>query len=470
MKKVFFLAVIIGSYVVLAWYSGTVGERNFNTHIDLARQELADKGVNLALAEYQRGVFSSRVRLRLDIERLGGFDNLPFAGVQTRLRITHGPLLFGHGPKFGAFGARGAVHMLGQDTELELGLTEWFGGEPIWVSFIGHYDSTLTAQVKVPPVGVREAENGFRLDGIELRVRADQLDRTLRGSYALGELRWRSSAGTAGGADFRISPVLGDFDMQALASGINLGSFTATIDEIGYAAMMFRATLHDIAIKGSRELVGERLDDAYEFTAERFQGPIDMTDLRHYGELSGVSPRALKLMQEWSRKAQRMTDPQDFDTQFEPALLAMLEALFKEGLELKTGVSAKLMRGQASADLSLEYVGQPATPSTIEETAAYIDGLDGEFLLRLSETVVNETPLIFMVMNYIGTVFHWQDEELILHATLREGVLHVGEYSIAVQEWIRGVLPGTSVAPGEDGAGWPQETEPYSEPQDDLEG
>lgn len=426
-KLVGVLVVAAGAYLALTYYGGYAGEQAFVQQIEQSAAQGELHGYEVEVVSYERGFLSSHtvMNVRFDLAYLG-LDELQMT---STTQIKHGPILINRkGIQLGLFAAHSDVEFAASNDELGQLLTELLPEGLDEVLMIGHFNQTYSAYMDVPEVDQDLAEGRLTLDGGQLVIKGGYDGRDAQGQLTLGALHFNDGDS----ATFMLSPSALDFDIQMLDDLVNSeGEFSYAADSLTLSvAGAPEVVLADVGVEVVQELVNERLDSNFAFTIGEVRGsPIETRNFVYELGLKQVSPAAVVAWRALARDLQQYNMDEVGFSAHQAELMEVLELLLQEGLALSVRLAADILDGDADVNLQANYVGLPDNRglSEVVDAMDYFAMADADLEVKLSESVLMQTPLYFMAAQYLDAYFEQEGEHLVMRASLRGGQLSVAD-------------------------------------------
>ena len=114
----------------------------------------------------------------------------------------------------------------------------------------------------------------------------------------------------------------------------------------------------------------------------------------------------------------------------------------QEGLQFKLAMGADFMGGSAKMDWVADYqpLADGRTINSIVDPLDYLLLVNSDLKINVSESIVTQTPLVMMVGQYMDTYITQDGDQYVMHATLKNGVVKVGNTEIP-PEMLLALLP-----------------------------
>jgi uncharacterized protein YdgA (DUF945 family) len=427
MKKLIgVLVVAAGAYLALTYYGGYAGEKALRQQVEQNAAQGELHGYEVTLVSYERGLTSSRtvMEMRFDLAHVG----LEELNITSTSQIQHGPFLFtAQGPKLGLFAATSEVDVVSSNEDVNQLLADLFAEGLGEILMIGHFDQSYSAYMDLPNVDHALAGGLLKVDSGSLVMRGDSDGRHVEGKLELGAAYFNDGDSVT----VMLSPSSLDFDVHTLDDLVNYeGLFNYHADSMTLSsAGAPEIVLGNLGVLVTQELVNERLDSRVAFTVGEVHGsPIATKNFIYELGFKQVPPAAIVAWQELARDIQKNPAEADF-SEFRAELMAVLELLLQEGLEFSLRLGADILEGEADINLVANYVGMPGdrSLSDVEDMMDYFSIADADLEIKVSESVVMQTPLYFMLAQYLETYFSQEGEHLIMRASLKGGQLNIAD-------------------------------------------
>lgn len=423
MKKIIGLLILVGLYVAAAYYTGVQGEKNIRHQFALSEQQSEAQGLKLVLENYERGIFSSSMRFTATY----GTENSPFEfgpivlGSDTQMQ--HGPVLWKGGLGVGLFTSVSTIELSTGDDEIDQGLKTLFGESIGEIVTRGYFNNSYTAVWSLPAIDSSNEGSEFTLADSSMTFSGSYNNLDFVGSFAFGAME----LATADGSKMSATPITGEFDVENISEYVSISNMTMNLDTLNFAdASAVGFALEQLKVVQTQKLVNEKIDTSIRFSAEKFKGPVEVSALYYDLTLNQLDPVA---MQKWVTLSQKMdamvADP---SSGFEKEMEELMDSALQEGLQFKVAVGADLMDGRARMDLTADYKPLPDGRKIAEivNPEEYLTLVDGELLVTLSQSIVNQTPLALMMGQYVDTYVTLEGDEYRMHGKLKAGQLSVG--------------------------------------------
>lgn len=425
MKKLIgVLVVAVGAYLGLTYYGGFAGERAFKQQLEQSAVQGEVHGYEVELVSYDRGFMSSDtvMTVRMDLTSMG----LDEVALTSNTKIQHGPIMFtNRGVKLGLFAAESQLELVTNDDGLNQWLNELVAQVLDDSLMIGHFNQSYTGFVTVPELDQTVGEGLLKFEGGELLVKGNYDGRHAQGQLELGALHFNDGDS----ATWILSPSKLDFDIHMLDDMVNYeGQMHYQADRLTVSvAGAPEFVLADVGMRMSQDLVTERLDSQVAFTVGEVQGsPIATKNVIYEVTLKQVSPAAVAAWQGLAQDLQQPSGELDFSA-YQAELMEVLELLLQEGLQAKAHIGADVLDGDVSMTLEANYVGLPGgrALSEVVEVMDYFAIADADLEVKLSESVVMQTPLYFMLAQYLDSYFTQEGDHFVMRASLQGGQLSI---------------------------------------------
>ena len=423
MKKIVGLLILIGLYVAAAYYTGVQGEKNIRHQFALSEQQSKAQGLKLVLENYKRGIFSSSMRFTATY----GNENSPFEfgpiTLSSDTQMQHGPVLWKGGLGVGLFSSLSTLELTTGDDDVDQGLKTLFGDSIGEIVTQGYFNNTYTAVWSLPAIDSSNEGTELSLAESAVTFSGSYSDLDFVGSFAIGAIELV----TADGSKMSMTPINGTFDVDNISEFVSISNMDMTLDTLSFTdASAVGFVIEQLKVVQTQKLVNEKIDTSVRFSAEKFKGPVEVSAMYYDLSLNQLDPAAL---QQWVMLSQKMNvmaaDP---SSGFEKEMEALLDSALQEGLQFKVAVGADLMDGRARIDLAADY--KPLTDgrkiADIVAPEEYLTLVDGELLVTLSQSIVNQTPLAFMMGEYVDTYVTLEGDKYRMHGKLNAGQLTVG--------------------------------------------
>lgn len=435
MKKLAGLLILIALYAGAAFYTGYQGEKNIRQQFALSQQQSEAQGVQLELNRYERGVFFSDVEFTATYTVAG----LPGDGfsLSSTSRVQHGPLLFLGKVGVGLFSSVSTVEIVTGDAEADQKLADIFGESIGEIVTLGHFNNSYTSTWTVPAIEYSDEGDALRIDGINLTVNGTYTEMDMTGSIDVGAM----DMALADGTHITTTPLTGNFDVKNIAELVNISNMNLAMDTITFRnAAMVSGSIEQIKVVQTQKLVNEKIDTFVSLSAAKVNGPLEITALHYDITLNQLDPAAI---QKWAEIAKTLqADPEAAMADNSEAMTELMNIALQEGLQFKLAVGADFMGGSAKMDWVADY--QPLTDgrtiNSIVDPLDYLLLVNSDLKINVSESIVTQTPLVMMVGQYMDTYITQDGDQYVMHATLKDGVVKVGNTQIP-PEMLLALLP-----------------------------
>lgn len=418
------LIVVSAAYLGLTYYGGYAGEQAFKKQLEHSAVQGEMHGYEVKLVSYDRGFMSSHMvmTVHLDLTDL----ELDEVSLTSHTQIQHGPMLFtSRGLKLGLFAAQSQLELVSDGDELIQWLSQVLGRLFDNSLMIGHFNQTYSGYLSIPELDETMGDGLLTFEGGELLVKGGYDGRDFRGQLELGAMYFNDGVS----ATLMLSPSVLDFDIEVLddlvnyQGQVNYRADSLTVSVVGAPEVV----LADMGMRMSQNLVSERLDSKVAFTVGEVQGsPIDTRNLIYEMALNQVSPSAVVAWQRLVNNLQQPSGELDFSAH-QDEVMEVLELLLQEGLQVIAHVGADVLDGEVGMTLVADYVGLPdgRALSEVIEIMDYFAIADADLEVKVSESVVMQTPLYFLLAQYLDAYFTQEGEHLIMRASLQGGQLNI---------------------------------------------
>lgn len=446
MKKFAGILILILLYAGAAFYTGYQGEKNIRQQIAAGQQQAEVQGLKLELNRYERGVFFS------DIEFTATYPTLNFSGtgltITSKSRVQHGPLLLLGKVGVGLFSSVSTFEVRTGDAEIDQRLIDIFGESIGEIVTLGHFNNRYTATWTVPAIEFSQDGDVLKVEEIRLTIEGGYTNMDSEGSVNIGAMDFAMADGT----HITTTPITGTFDVTSISPAVNISNSELVMANMSFrnAAMMSGAA-EQVKVVQTQKLVNGKVDTFVSFSAAKINGPLEITNLHYDITLNQLDPVAI---QKWTELAASMqaADPQG---QLEDgAVTELVSLVLQEGLHSKVAIGAEFMEGSAKVDWVADY--RPLTDGRqvkdIIDPADYLLLVDSDMVISISESIVMQTPLMFMLGQYMDSYIQQEGDKYVMHATLKNGVLKVGNTELP-NEVLLAMLPvlnGTPAQPAFD--------------------
>ena len=441
MKKLLGILILIGAYVAVTYYMGVQGEKSLRQQFAMAEQQGARQGISLELNSYERGIFFSEMDVTATYVNVA----LPAAPIKihSHSKIQHGPLYFYGSFGAGLFSSKSTIEIETADAEINQGITDLFGKSIGEITTVGHFNQSYTSTWSVAKIEHSEDGNKVTLDGVALTINGNMNKLDSYGSFTIGASEIVAEDGTK----MTTTPMLGHFDMKSIAEGVSIGDMDMEIANISFLnASMVGFSVENFKITQTQKLVNDKIDTNVSFTADKVKSPVEINNLHYDIALNQLAPAAIQKWTEIAAAAQAMP-PEEALAMYGESVAELAPLLLQEGLQFKLGLGADFMGGSALLDLTANYQELPGGQQVkdINDPIDYLKLVDAEALLKVSEAIVTQTPMFMMLGPYMDTYVTQEGDNFIVHATLKDGKLMVGNTEIPA-EVLLAFLPGAAMA------------------------
>lgn len=438
MKKLVGILIFLGLYAGAAFYTGYQGEKNIRHQFALSEQQTEAQGVKLELTRYERGVFFSEV----DFVATYPDMNLPFGQftLTSKSRVQHGPLLFLGGVGAGLFSSVSTMEVSSGDAELNEMLTSLFGESIGKVVTRGHFNNGYTAHWHVPTIEYREEGNSITIDEIHVEMKGHYSGLDMTGDFRVGAV----NVALADGSQFTSTPLNGTFDIDNISEAVNIANMEMAIDSITYrSAAMMGGSIAQLKVVQTQKLVNDKIDSFVSFTIDKINGPLEISGLHYDIALNQLDPAAIVKWTEIARKMQdSQADPQNVFADNSEDMAELMQIALQDGLQLKVAIGADFMGGSAKVDWVTDY--QALTDGRqlqdIVDPADYLSLFNSDLVIKVSESIVMQTPLVMMIDQYMNTYITREGDQFVMYGSLKNGALKVGNTELP-KEMLLALLP-----------------------------
>lgn len=431
MKKLLGLILIVGLYLAAAFYTGYQGEKNIRHQFAMAEQKSEAQGVKLVLNNYERGILFSE----MDFSASYGEAAAPVGALtlNSKSRIQHGPLLFANGFGVGLFSAESTLELTTSNEAVNQDIKAVFGESIGELVTVGHFNNTYSGTWTLADIVYENDGSTLTLAESIVKVEGSYDDVDVAGSFTIGAIEFLA----ADGSKVNVAPVSANFATDNIAESVTLSNLDMMVEKIDFSdGAMVAFSIEQLKMVQQQKLVNEKIDTSISFTAAKVQSPVEITSLRYDFALNQVDPAAV---QKWTEIATKMqsspADPQELFTQYSDDTAELMDLLLQEGLVFTLGLGADFMGGAARLDLSAHYQPLPDGQQfkDIVNPLDYFLMVDSDLLIKISESIVTQTPLVMMVGQYVGTYITQEGDQYVLHATLNDGKLMVGNTEVPLE-------------------------------------
>lgn len=446
MKKLVGILIVIALYAGAAYYTGYQGEKNIRQQIALSAQQTEAQGMKLELNSYDRGVFFSDVEFTVTYPGM----NLPVDGfsLSSKSRVQHGPLLFLGRVGVGMFSSESTVEIRTGVAEIDQKLIAVFGESLGEVVTIGHFDNTYTSTWTVPAIEYSEDGDTLTIAESSATFNGSYTDMNMNGTIDVGAM----DIAAADGTHVTTTPLTGKFDVKNISEMVNIADMDLSIDTITFrSAAMMSGSVEQLKVVQTQKLVNEKIDTFVSFTAAKINGPIEITSLHYDITLNQLAPAAIQKWTEIARDMQTaQANPEEVLNANDEAMAELMQIALHEDLEFKLAMGADFMGGRATMDWVANY--QPLADGRqikdIVDPADYLLLLNSDLMIKVSESIVTQTPLVMMIGQYMDTYITQEGDQYILHGTIKDGVVKVGNTELP-KEMLMMMLPAMGGEPAQ---------------------
>lgn len=445
MKKLTGLVIVIALYVATSWYFGVKGEEAFRQQLAEAEAAYQLNGVAIKIREYDRGIFSSRINATLDY--LYGGDDLAFH-IESLSQVQHGPVLFRGGFGVGLFSSVSDLKVITADDEINQTLTRLFGESIGEVITRGYFGNRYRSTWKVDPVDHQDADSGvtIKLDGLSLSVQGAYNNRNLEGGIALGEFTLQGDGETL----IQVSPLNGQFNMEYISDVVAISSGDTSLARIDLNISGVPLTLEGISVVQKQQLNNNKINTHVQFTMDKISGPVEISDFEYLIDLENLDPKAVESWMQISDSINRHgeEDPAAWVEDSIPALSAFLAQTHADNTRLDLVMRAHY--GGHPVEASMQITPNELLESQLFTPAGAINWLpliNTDMRIVAAAPVVEQSILVLMASQYVGTYVQKEGDNYIVHARLEEGRVFIGSQEIPAELVAMALFPGEVDAP-----------------------
>ncbi|UTF60056.1 DUF945 family protein [Gilvimarinus sp. DA14] len=414
MKKWILLALgLIAVYLALTYYCGVQAERSIRQQVALNNtQAKANSQPQVALQEYRRGFFRSKLRASVE---LGATDTSLRGRVDTDIVLWHGPLIFANGVKPGWFYAAGELKPQWQNREhqqlFERVFKNGLGPISLWGKFTGRYQLDW----HIPAVDVQDSELSLQTQPSHLRTEGvfNTLDSQHWMNLGALQIHW-------GNAHIKAAPTRVEAKVNFVAEDIPLSDVAVTSEHIELGGL-YKGQLHGLGFQQTQELVNGKVDTRAQLRLERAESLIALQQFSLDFALLQTSFAAIRAWTELSLAAQQEIDESQLKAQALKALRLMLHP--DAGAEFAMAVS--LARGDIQAQAQVAPRQLESQQLNSMSVVQLLQLLHGTGELTVAEDVLVNSPLFFLLVEFIATYMNHEPPNYVMRAALNDGQLRV---------------------------------------------
>ncbi len=444
MKKLAGILIVIALYAGAAFYTGYQGEKNIREQFAMTQQQTEAQGVQLELNRYERGVFFSEVEFTASYQN----TNLPVNGfsLTSKSRVQHGPLLLLGKVGVGLFSSVSTVEIRTGVAEIDQQLAAVFGESIGEIVTLGHFNNSYTSTWTVPAIELSQDGDVVKVDEVSATVEGTYTNQNMVGSLNVGAM----DIALADGTHITTTPLAGTFDVESISPSVNIANMELTMANMSFRnASMVSGAVEQIKLVQTQKLVNEKVDTFISFSAAKVHGLMEISALHYDITVNQLDPAAI---QKWTELAAAMqtADPENASQEYQAATAELIDLAFQPGVQFKLAMGADFMDGSAKVDWVADY--QPLADGRqikdIVDPADYLLLVNSDLVVRVSESIVMQTPLIMMLGQYMDTYITQDGDDFVMHATLNNGVLKVGKTELP-KEVLLAMLPAFGVQSGQ---------------------
>ncbi|MDW5499308.1 YdgA family protein [Pseudomonas lundensis] len=378
------IVVLGAAWTGASWYTGKLIEQRMGEVVDNANSQLKvylpKAGVKLGYENYQRGIFSSKIRYVLRADGSVTTDEAPLkAGDEVAFieTIDHGPFPLAQLKKFNLLPSMASVHTELENTPATKGLFDITKGKSLFTaeSRISYSGDTSSA-IDVIPLDYQKGKSALKFSGatINADVSRDMKAITLDASSDSAVISGPNQFGQTEqvqllGATLKSQTHAGQFDLSLGNQNMELkqvkvavdGKETLTLDGFKLASQFGEK---DSNLNGQIDYTMDALKiQNSDFGSGKLSLKIDKLDAKSLKEFADrYNQQAMQMLQQ-----AQTTDPVAYQQQTTDILLQNLPLLLKGNPTISIApLSWKNSKGESSFTLNLDLsdpaqAGAPAT-------------------------------------------------------------------------------------------------------------
>lgn len=429
MKKI--LGVIAGLVVVYGATSFTLGfiaGKSVQDQVDYFNQTTgASNGVKLEVNNYSRGILSSSADITIELTKA----NLPNPlGINSHVKIQHGPLLTLGGFGFGSYATESTLQVDTGNQEYNDYLLDLFGGSIGLINVHYGFDQSYKGQWEFGSLEYAE-------DGTEISIGNSSIDfsgnwksKKVEADIRTGLIKLKNAT-----TDLQVEPFVGRSTQYQVAENLPVTNLEISSAKIAIATTNVPTplTIENIKLVQAQKEDGKTIDTKVALTADKLVGPVEIKNAYYIVEFNNLPILGLQAFQKSIAALNNTTDP--FASQ--QILFESLPELLADGVEFKLGLGSDYMNGKATADFNLVYQAPADGSNLMTQTpdqllALFTANLD----VLVSESILATTPFAQQMAPLVGTYITQENGNYKLNANLKNTQLTIGSQVMPAEQYM----------------------------------
>lgn len=404
MKRVIGLAALIGAYGLSSYYLGVTAESQLKDYLAKESSSLAQMGYKVHLQDYDRGIFTSRATLVIT-------DNYSSISATLHSNIVHGPILGAQG--IGAVASTNQIELSTTNEEVQyyLSRVDDYLELKSRLGFTGGYTQTLD----VSPFARTGAEQQIEFAGAKFTVSGHLKNPggEIRGN--IGELTYNTGAAKI---QMKASTLEGTY--QPVSAVTSLQNAVFHIPELKITEPNFgqTATFTNARIVSAQTLENNLVDTKVGWHIESIDGQYPLKDFALDVALNQIPLDVMDKAAQLRGNINDAANVEETEAQAEAMLMALTKMLVNQG-QINFDFKVNAFGGDGTVNSSIKLVKEPESLEALG--ANFRNYIQSESTVRLSDKLVQESPLGFLLQLSYANYFDVVDDALVLVANVDQG-------------------------------------------------
>lgn len=405
MKRIIGLAALVGIYSLSSYYLGSTAEHQMKDYLAKEANTLERLGYKASIQNYDRGFFTSRATLVIE-------DSYASVTATLHSRITHGPILGAQG--IGAVALTSEVELAFPDEEVQryLAKADDYLSIKSRLGFTGNFKQV----VQVNPISRASANYEIEFAGASLTIKGNLSEKGVSVTGEAGEISF-----TDGASKIQMSGAKLNSTFQPASEITQLQNGELVIPSLVFTESTFgqTVTLNNMRLNTAQTLNQDGVDSHVGWHVDLIDGVYPLKDVALDIRLNRVP---LSVMDQSQELRGALADSDDVVAELEEKLTALIQPLIDQS-ELKIDFSLNAFDGDASVNSSIMLVKEPATLAELMEN--FRDHIRAESRVRLSDKIVQGSPLGMLLQLSYANYFEVENNALVLVAKVDQGAITI---------------------------------------------
>lgn len=421
MKKIIALIVLVGGYLGLTFYAGIIAEQNIRQQVALTQQKSTSKELKLEISEYDRGWFRSRVVLRATQPEAPKDETVELI---ARARLWHGPITFAQGVKPGWFYATGEIELADtsseQNAHLKKVVGDRLGPMNLWGKLSGAYQFSWA----IPAIDYRDAEGSVTVAPSQWSSEGRFDSRNGVHQLIMGQ-----AAVTSGRTSVSLSPLTMRAEVEFVADDIPLTQIHTHLERAEIVTGVNMA-LEGIDFRQSQSATEQAVDTRVDIQIEALQSFVALSQITIQAAAEQTTFAAIRnatrLTAQWQAENSGLPD----DAQ----IMEAIKPLLHDGARLTWLAQASADQGELLSEMEVTYAPHPQYPLDTLTLENLEQVIAAKAELKIGEKIVQRSPLMFLMADYIERYTLHQNGNYRVPATYNQGVLQINGQPVSWSE------------------------------------